>query len=220
MHQLLRTNHAQQDDDAPREQKSHEHQQVTRAAGGKDVDEQQRACRANGHRDHREGNDRQRGRHVEAERRAARQADAEQHGRDEHDHHPRRLRNRPREPRIEQPPRGHGGRQQQPQIIGEEERRQRGDDATEGKECEERHENPRQAEAQQVVAQLVVVVELPCQPGCAIEQCGEYTGRDAAEEDCPREVAGLAPLRAVARRPEMRQQQVGEGALHTASSIS
>ena len=125
---------------------------------------------------------------------------------------------------MEQPARRDRRGQQQPQIVGQEERRERGDDAAEGQEREERQEQPRQAEAEQVVAELGVLDELPGEP--------ERRPRDSARDhdqrrsppnsDAAQQVAALAPARAVARRPERRQQQVGERlcSCQTISSIS
>ena len=73
------------------------------------------------------------------------------------------------EARVEQPPRRHGRREQQPQVVRQEERGQRGDDAAEGEEREEREEQPGEAEAQQVVAELGVVGEQRRQPEGAAE---------------------------------------------------
>ena len=48
----------------------------------------------------------------------------------------------------------------QPQVVGQEERRQRGHDAAEREERQERQEQPRQPDADQVVAELGVLAGL------------------------------------------------------------
>src|SRR5262249_39946306 len=70
----------------------------------------------------------------------------------------------------------------------------------------------------QVVAELLVVEQLPSQVERHREQHRRHDERDAAEEQCAQAVAGLAPARAVARAPEERLQQEGERRRH--SSIS
>jgi hypothetical protein len=122
---------------------------------------------------------------------------------------------------MEQPPRRHRRDEQQPEIVGEEKGRQRGDDAAEGEKRQEREEQPRQADAQQVVAELRVVGKLPALPeGSLVERRAD--GRaDAAKQDGARHVAALAPLRAIARRPDVRHQQVRKRWCHQMiSSIS
>jgi hypothetical protein len=59
---------------------------------------------------------------------------------------------------------------EQPQIVGEKEHRQRGDDAAERQEREERQEQPRQSEPEQVVAELRVLRELPGDPEGSCQQ--------------------------------------------------
>jgi hypothetical protein len=116
------------------------------------------------------------------------------------------LQHRPREAREEQPAHRHRRNDEQPQIVGEKERRQRRDDAAEGEKREERQEQPRQTEPQQVIAQLRVVPKLPRQPERAGEQRAEDTEADDAEQARAREIAALAPPRAIARGPQLRQQ--------------
>ena len=70
---------------------------------------------------------------------------------------------------MKQPPRRHRRDQQQPQIVGQKKRRQRGDDAAEGEEGEEGQEEPRQAEPQQVIAEVRIVGELDRDPPRAVE---------------------------------------------------
>ena len=147
----------------------------------------------------------------------------EQHRRHEDHDHPRRLPDGPREPRVEQAARRDRRRQQQAEIVGQEERRQRRDDAAEGEEREERQEQPRQPEPQQVVAELRVVGELPGEPVRAAEDRGRDERGRCRRRATPREqVAALAAPRPVARRPELRQQQVRKAVWHhqTISSIS
>ena len=78
------------------------------------------------------GRDREQRRHVEHARRASRDANAEQHRQQEDQDHPGGLEHGLRESGVEKPPNGDRRRQQEPQIFGQEESRQRSDDPTEG----------------------------------------------------------------------------------------
>ena len=156
----------------------------------------ERDHRADGDRDHHEGHDRQR-----ARSRRTRQA------RERATPTPRSTgvmktttihddcTDRPREARVEQPPRRHGRRQQQPQIVGQEERRERRDDAAEREEREEREEQPRQAEAKQVVAELLVDA-----PSCERQPVG-------APEERRQRPAGRCRRRRTARARSPRSRR-------------
>ena len=80
---------------------------------------------------------------------------------------------------MEHPSRRDRRDEQQPEIVGEEKGRQRGDDAAEGEKRQEREEQPRQADAQQVVAELGVVGKLSGQPeGSLVERRADRMARD------------------------------------------
>jgi hypothetical protein len=96
--QALGAQEPQQHDDRDREQEAHEHQNVARAPGREDVDQQERDHGAQGAGDEDEREDGQRRRQVEAGGGAAGEADGEQHRQEERGHHPARLARRPREP--------------------------------------------------------------------------------------------------------------------------
>ncbi len=168
--QTLGLDEAQQQHDAAREHEAHQHQDVARAARRKHVHQQQRRAGAGSDGNDAERRHSQQRRHVEHARRAARDADAEQHRQQKDDDHPRRLQHGLHETRVEQPPDGHRRREQQAQIFGQEECRERRDDAAEREEREEREEQPRQPDAQQEIAELVVRVELRRNPEGAPEQ--------------------------------------------------
>ena len=140
-------------------------------------------------------------RHVEHARRAAGDADAQQDRQQEDDDHPRRLQHGLHESRVEQPAHGDRRRQQQPQIFGQEERRQRGHDAAEREEREKREEQPRQPDAEEKIAELFVRVELGRNPEGAPEQRREDEQADAAEQPRARVIGPLAARDAIARRP-------------------
>ena len=67
-------------------------------------------------------------------------------------------------------PRRRRARHEEPEIVGQEERRQRCDHAAEREEREEGQEQPRQAKPQQVIAELFVGCELRGHPVGAVEQ--------------------------------------------------
>ena len=130
--------------------------------------------------------------------------------------------NGPDEPRVKQTPDGERRREEHAQVFRQKKGRQRRDDAAECEEGKEGEKQPRQAEAQQVVAEVLVAFEL------ASASRRPETGRrrrSARRRRTSRRairVAALAPPRAIARRPDAWQQQVRETAAHhqTISSIS
>ena len=95
---------------------------------------------------------------------ASSDADSDEHRRHEDDHHPRCGPDRAREASEKEASRRNRARHQQPKIVGEKERRERGDDAAECEEREKAEEEPRQAEPQQVVTELLVRRELRASP--------------------------------------------------------
>ena len=103
---------------------------------------------------------------------------------------------------MEQAARGDRRGQQQPQVLGQEERRERGDDAAEGEEREEGQEQPGQAEAEQVVAELRVVEQLPGEP----ERSREERGRDTSSPMPPNSAARSTSPRS-RRRARLRDDQ-------------
>src|SRR4029079_16245456 len=97
-------------------------------------------------------------------------------------HHPREVRDREYERRVEETARRHGRGEQQSEVLREKERRERRHDAAEGEKREEREEEPRETEAQQVVAEIGVVGELRRDPARAVEDRAEDARADDAEE--------------------------------------
>ena len=101
----------------------------------------------------------------------------------------------------------------------EEERGQRGDDAAEGEEGEERQEEPGQAEAQQVVAELFVRGELRRQPVGATEQRADDDQPDAAEQQAAQQSPRSRRRTRLRAAHAMRQQQEGERLRQGASEL-
>jgi len=220
LQQLLGPDEAQHDDQARREQQPHQHQDVARPLGRKGVDQHQRRRGAGGHGDDRERHHRQERGDVEHHARAFCAADADQHRHHEDHDHPRRLHHGPQEAGVKQPAGGDRRHQQQPQIVRQEERRQRGHHAAEGEKREERQEQPGQSHPQQKVAELGVVCKMAGQPERTLEQRHAHGDPDAAEQQAAREIAALAPASAVARRQQVRQQEVRIGLDHQTISSS
>ena len=138
-HQLLGTDHPHQNDEAGGEEETHQHQQIACATGGKDVDQQERAGGADGHRNNRKRQEGEQRGDIESRGCTPNHANPEKHGRDENDHHPGRSRDGLRKSGIKQPPRRDRRREEQAQVVGQKERRQRRDDPAEGQERQERH---------------------------------------------------------------------------------
>ena len=101
-----------------------------------------------------------------------------------------------REARVEEAVAAHGRGEEQAQVLGEEEGREGGHEGAEGQEGQEGQEEPGEAQADEVVAQLLVVEELPGQPEDDGEEREATTEADAPEE---RGAAGRRPARGGAR---------------------
>ncbi len=188
--QPLRLNHAEQHDEARREEQAHQHEDVPCAPGGKHVDEHERHRRPEGYGDDDEGKDGQHGGNVELRAGASRQTDADEHRDEERGHHPRRLADRAGEARVKQPARRNRRAHQQLQVFRQEERRERGDDAAEGEEREKREEEPGEPEPQEVVAELGIRRKLPGEPERSPEDRREHEQAHRAEEQPAHEIAG------------------------------
>ena len=160
-------------------------------------------------------------RHVEGHGRAASRPRFPPAPAAERHDHPRGLTDRAQEPGMEQAAHGHGRRQQQPQILRQEERRERRDDAAERQKGKKRQEQPRQAEAQQEVAELLVLRQLHGEPERSREQRGAHQEPDRRQTA---RRAGCLPARR--RRARFRDDQTrgssryGNGDHQRTSSIS
>ena len=219
--QLLRPDEPQHDHQAGREQQPHQHQNVARPPRWKRVHQHERRPGSSRDGNDRERHDRQQRGDVEHGARTFRAAHTDQHRHQKDHHHPRCLHDRAQEARVEQAPRRNRRHQQQPQIVGQKKRRQRGDDAAESEEGEKRQKQPRQPHAEEEVTELRVILEVAGQPERSLIQRTDDEHADAAKQQAAHPVATLPPLRAIARRPEVRQQEVGVRLHHhTISSIS
>ena len=215
----LRAHEPEEHHDRHREEEPHEHQDVARPTSGKDVDENERDHGPDRGRDHQEGDDGRERDPVVARRGAPCETDPQEDGQDEGDDHPGGLPGGACEARVEQAVSGNRGREEETEILGEEEGAERRHHGAEGHEGEEDQEEPAQSEADQVVPELLVVEGLPGEPEDDREDRTGHDDADASEERQPERVAPLSAAGAVARAPESREQEVGEGARHTSTSL-
>src|SRR5688572_23723019 len=109
---------------------------------------------------------------------------------------------------MEHSARGHGGRENQPQVVGQEERRERRHDPAESQERQKGQKQPRQSEAQQVIAEVREPPKLLRQPERAAEDRARDSKTEGAEERRAHPVAALPSPRPVARGPDGRRQQI------------
>jgi hypothetical protein len=197
LQELLGPDEAEQDDQAGRQQESHQQQDVAGALGREEVHQQQCHPRARCHGNDGERHHRQHCRHVERHARAACATHADQHRCKQQHDHPRRLANRAHEARMEQPPGGNRSCQEEAEILRQEKRRQRRDDSAEREKWKNGQEQPGQAEPEQVVAELLVRAQLAGEPERSLEDGRAHQDRDRAEYAAAQEIAALSQADAV-----------------------
>ena len=190
--QPLGLDEPQQDDEAHREHEAHEHEDVARTPGRKHVDEQQRdgRCRApTGMTSERhDGEDRHRQNVSGAQRARPMPAST---GDQEHRPPSSGLDHRPREAGHEEAPRRDRRHHQQPQVVRQEEGRERRDHAAEGEERQEGQEQPGQARGAAGSRRARRTAPLPREPERAADQRraprrGRCRRRPAARRKSPR----------------------------------
>ena len=219
--QPLRFDEAKNEHERRCKQQADEHQHVASTACRQYVDEQQRCAGAERHRNGGKWHDRQHSRGVVGEGGASRGANSQQHRRQKHRDHPRGLPHRPGESREKQSPPRYRCGNEEAQVVGQEKRRERSDNAAEREEAEERQEQPRQSEAKQVVAELFECGELRREPVGANEEGTAHADPDRSKDARSQQIAALPSPRAIPHRPQLRREQKGKRRVrHTTSSIS
>ena len=155
----------------------------------------------------------------------SRGAYSQQHGRQKHPDHPRGLPHRPGKSRTRAQqsrasPRYRCGNEEA-QVVGQEKRRERSDNAAEREEAQEGQEQPRQSEAKQEVAKFFECGELRRQPVGANEEGAAHAEPDRSKDARSQQIAALPSPRAIPHRPQLRHEQKGKRRVrHTTSSIS